>query len=109
MAKALPWPVVGLFCAALFGSVISTYNSFLNAASTVFMVDIYKPIFNPGLSDEKTVAYAKNIVWGFAAFAILSLIHILSIHKADDKNWQIREMQKEIQQLEERIQRLKHD
>ena len=70
VAKALPWPVVGLFCAALFGSVISTYNSFLNAASTVFMVDIYKPIFNPGLSDEKTVAYAKNIGWGFAAFAI---------------------------------------
>ena len=70
VAKALPWPVVGLFCAALFGSVISTYNSFLNAASTVFMVDIYKPIFNPGLSDEKTVVYAKRIGWGFAAFAI---------------------------------------
>lgn len=70
VAKSLPWPVVGLFCAALFGSIISTYNSFLNAASTVFMMDIYKPIFNPNLSDEKTVSLAKKIGWGFAAFAI---------------------------------------
>lgn len=70
VARSLPWPVVGLFCAALFGSIISTYNSFLNAASTVFMMDIYKPIFNPTLSDEKTVSLAKKIGWGFAAFAI---------------------------------------
>jgi hypothetical protein len=38
-----------------------------------------------------------------------NLEKLVSIHKAEDKNWQIREMQKEIQQLEERIQRLKHD
>jgi len=80
VAMSLPWPVVGLFCAALFGSIISTYNSFLNAASTVFMVDIYRPIFNPGLSEEKTVSYAKKIGWGFAAFAICftPLLNVLS-------------------------------
>ncbi len=71
VAKSLPWPVVGVFCAALFGSVISTYNSFLNAASTVFVVDLYKPMFNPNMDDEKTVKFAKTIGWGFAAFAIV--------------------------------------
>ena len=71
VARSLPWPAVGLFCAALFGSIISTYNSFLNAASTVFMIDIYKPIFNPNLSEEATVKLAKKIGWGFAAFAII--------------------------------------
>lgn len=71
VANSLPWPITGLFCAALFGSIISTYNSFMNAASTVFMIDIYKPIFNPGLSEEATVKLAKNIGWGFAAFAII--------------------------------------
>lgn len=71
VARSLPWPVVGLFCAALFGSIISTYNSFLNAASTVFMMDIYKPIFRPDLSEEATVKLAKKIGWGFAAFAII--------------------------------------
>ena len=43
VARSLPWPVVGLFCAALFGSIISTY----------------------------TVKLAKKIGWGFAAFAII--------------------------------------
>ena len=71
VARSLPWPAVGLFCAALFGSIISTNNSFLNAASTVFMIDIYKPIFNPNLSEEATVKLAKKIGWGFAAFAII--------------------------------------
>ena len=71
VARSLPWPIVGLFCAALFGSIISTYNSFLNAASTVFMMDIYRPIFNPNLSEEKTVALAKKVGWGFALFAIV--------------------------------------
>lgn len=71
VAHSLPWPITGLFCAALFGSIISTYNSFLNAASTVFMIDIYKPIFNPNLSEEATVKLAKKIGWGFAAFAII--------------------------------------
>ena len=68
---ALPWPVVGLFCAALFGSIISTYDSFLNAASTVFMMDLYKPMFKPDMSEEKTVKMAKRVGWGFAAFAII--------------------------------------
>jgi solute:Na+ symporter, SSS family len=71
VAKSLPWPLVGLFCAALFGAVISTYNSFLNAASTVFMVDIYKPIFRPELSEEKTVKMAKLVGWLFAGFAVI--------------------------------------
>ncbi len=70
VAASLPWPVVGLFCAALFGAVISTYNSFLNAASTVFVMDIYKPLSKKVMTDEQTVAFAKKIGWGFAAFAI---------------------------------------
>ena len=35
------------------------------------MIDIYKPIFNPNLSEEATVKLAKKIGWGFAAFAII--------------------------------------
>ena len=38
-----------------------------------------------------------------------NLEKLVSIYKAEDKEWQINEMQKEIRQLEERIQRLKHD
>lgn len=71
VAMVLPWPVVGLFCAALFGAVISTYNSFLNAASTIFVMDIYKPLSKKEMTDEETVKFAKKIGWAFAAFAIM--------------------------------------
>ena len=70
VSAALPWPLQGLFCAALFGSVISTYNSYLNAASTIFMVDIFKPLFKPDMSEEKTVKTAKIVGWIFALFSI---------------------------------------
>lgn len=76
VARSLPWPVVGLFCAALFGSIISTYNSFLNAASTVFMIDIYKPIFNPNLSEEATVNLQRKLD-GALQHLPLSLHHSL--------------------------------
>ena len=80
VSAVLPWPFVGLFCAALFGAVISTYNSFLNAASTVFVVDLYKPMVNPNMSDEATVKFAKRIGWAFAAFAIVftPMLQVLS-------------------------------
>ena len=70
VAKVLPWPVVGLFCAALFGSIISTYNSFLNSASTIFMIDIYKPLIDPNISDKELVKKAKVFGCVFALFAI---------------------------------------
>lgn len=61
VAHALPWPITGLFCAALFGSIISTYNSFLNAASTVFMIDIYKPIFNPNFQKKQQLNLLRRL------------------------------------------------
>lgn len=70
VANSLPWPLVGVYCAALFGSVISTYDSFLNAASTVFMMDFYTKYVNKNLTEKQIVVYAKRYGWLFAAFAI---------------------------------------
>lgn len=70
VAKVLPWPLVGLFCAALFGAIVSTYNSFLNSAATIFMLDFYKPMINPDIEDKELVKKAKIVGTLFAAFAI---------------------------------------
>lgn len=70
VARVLPWPVTGLFCAALFGAIISTYNSFLNSAATIFMLDIYKPMINPNIGDRDMVKKAKIVGVLFAVFAI---------------------------------------
>lgn len=57
--EVLPKPLLGFFTACLFGAILSTFNSFLNSASTLFCYDLYKPIFNPNVNDEKLIRVAK--------------------------------------------------
>ena len=71
VARVLPWPLVGLFCAALFGAIISTYNSLLNSASTIFMLDVYKPAINPNIKDHDLVKKAKIVGIIMAIFAMV--------------------------------------
>ena len=40
--KVLPKPLLGFFAAAMMGAVLSTFNSVLNSASTIFAINIYK-------------------------------------------------------------------
>lgn len=42
----LPVPTVGLFGAALFGTMISTLNGFLNSVSMLFSMGTYRRIIN---------------------------------------------------------------
>lgn len=44
--NVLPVPLEGFFGAVLFGAVISTFNGFLNSASTLFSMGIYRRIIN---------------------------------------------------------------
>ena len=40
--KVLPASLTGLFAAVILGAVLSTFNSVLNSASTIFCFDLYK-------------------------------------------------------------------
>lgn len=71
VGMVLPWPLLGVFCAALFGAIVSTYNSFLNSASTIFMLDFYKAFINPNIGDRELVKKSKLFGTIFAVFAIL--------------------------------------
>lgn len=59
VSKVLPKPLLGFFTACLFGAILSTFNSFINSAATLFCYDIYKPIFNKKISDEDLIKVAK--------------------------------------------------
>lgn len=61
---------MGLFCAGLFGAIISTYNSLLNSAATIFMLDIYRPMINPGVAESELVKKAKIFGTVIAVFSI---------------------------------------
>ena len=55
----LPLPLVGFFGAVLLGAVLSTFDSALNSASTMFCLNLYKPLIAPHISDKSLVTVGK--------------------------------------------------
>lgn len=69
--KVLPASMVGIFAAIVMGAVLSTFNSVLNSAATIFSIDVFKRHFNPTISDQKLVRIGKMTSAVLAVFAIL--------------------------------------
>ncbi|GAA0880581.1 solute:sodium symporter family transporter [Algoriphagus jejuensis] len=69
--KVLPLSLIGFFAAVVLGAVLSTFNSVLNSASTIFSLDIYKKIIQPSASDSKLVKVGKLSSLILAVIAIL--------------------------------------
>ncbi|EQB8917479.1 solute:sodium symporter family transporter, partial [Vibrio fluvialis] len=70
--EVLPKPLVGFFLAAMFGAILSTFNGVLNSSTTLFTLNVYKPIFDKEnkLTDEQLVNKGRS----FGLFiAILSV------------------------------------
>ncbi|MFC2115628.1 solute:sodium symporter family transporter [Bacteroidota bacterium] len=70
--KVLPLSIVGFFAAVVMGAVLSTFNSVLNSAATIFSIDIYKRHIDKNVSEKK-------LVWiGRGTSSILAILAILS-------------------------------
>ena len=62
---------VGMFFAAvLMGSILSSFNSGLNSASTLFSLQFYKGYLNRGASENKTASVGKKFGVGIAITSI---------------------------------------
>lgn len=74
--KVLPAYLYGFFAAVILGAVLSTFNSVLNSASTVFCYDIFKKLINPKISDKKLVFQGKivSVVLAVIAIAVAPLV-----------------------------------
>ena len=70
--KVMPKWFTGLFAAVVMGAVLSTFNSVLNSAATIFSVDVYKRHINPSSNDRKMVKIGKIVSATLAFFAIIS-------------------------------------
>lgn len=70
--KVMPKWFTGLFAAVVMGAVLSTFNSVLNSAATIFSVDVYKRHINPSSSDRKMVKVGKSVSAILALFAIIT-------------------------------------
>ena len=69
--KVLPKSATGLFAAIVMGAVLSTFNSVLNSASTIFSFDIYKKHIRPEVKDAQLVRVGKTVSTLLALFSIL--------------------------------------
>ena len=69
--KVLPIGFVGVFAAIIMGAVLSTFNSVLNSAATIFSIDVFKRHFGKKASDKKLVRIGKITSTILAVFAIL--------------------------------------
>ena len=67
----LPDWSLGLFAAVLMGSILSSFNSALNSASTLFSLQFYQGYIKPSASGEEIVKTGKYFSIGLAAASIL--------------------------------------
>ncbi len=58
--KVLPFWLIGFFAAVVMGAVLSTFNSVLNSAATLFSIDIYKAHINKNVGEKKLVIIGKT-------------------------------------------------
>lgn len=65
----LPWWLIGMFAAAIFGTVISHFNSIINSSATLFVIDLYGPL--TGCTDEKKLVRVGKIA--SIAFSLISI------------------------------------
>lgn len=74
--KVLPTYLYGFFAAVILGAVLSTFNSVLNSASTVFCYDIYKKLINTNVSDARLVRYGKivSIILAVISISVAPLV-----------------------------------
>ncbi|MEL7589063.1 MAG: solute:sodium symporter family transporter [Prolixibacteraceae bacterium] len=70
--KVLPVWMTGFFVAVVMGAVLSTFNSVLNSAATIFSIDVYKRLINKGADEHKQVRTGRITSVVLAVFAILS-------------------------------------
>lgn len=71
VSKVLPTYLTGFFAAVLVGAILSSFSSALNATCTLFSLGIYKPLINPGASQQQVVRSGKTVGWIIAAVSML--------------------------------------
>ena len=74
--KLLPGWMSGFFAAVIFGAILSSFNSALNSAGTLFALDIYKVKINPEADEKKQVKVGRNfsIVMALIAMSTAPLL-----------------------------------
>lgn len=71
LKEVLPAGLLGIMLAALFGAVMSTLDSMLNSAATIFTMDIYKPFMKPDADAKHLIKVGRLATVAFVIFGCL--------------------------------------
>ncbi|SHN34221.1 solute:Na+ symporter, SSS family [Cyclobacterium lianum] len=71
LTRVMPVGLLGFFAAVVLGAILSTFNSVLNSAATIFSLDIYKKWLQPDCSDKRLVRVGRLSSLVLAVLAIL--------------------------------------
>lgn len=70
--KVLPVYLTGFFAAVVMGAVLSTFNSVLNSAATIFSIDVYKRLINKDATEQRLVWIGRSLSSVLAVAAIIA-------------------------------------
>ena len=84
--KVLPLWLTGFFVAVMMGAILSTFNSALNSAATVFSLGIFKRYISKDASENKLVKIGK---WTSALLAIFAISIAPFVANAPDGLYQL--------------------
>ena len=84
--KVLPVYLTGFFAAVVMGAVLSTFNSVLNSAATIFSVDVYKRMINKNATEKQQVWIGRTLS---AVLAITAIIAAPMVAKAPEGLYQL--------------------
>ena len=72
VSMVLPQWLVGFFAAVVVGSILSTFNSVLNSAATLFSLDVYKRFLRPQASTKEVVVTGQVCSLVVAILAVIA-------------------------------------
>ncbi|EJS89419.1 putative transporter, partial [Pasteurella multocida subsp. multocida str. Anand1_buffalo] len=67
----LPTFLQGFFHCSIFGAILSTFNSFLNSAATIYCKDLLPSISKKQRTEKELILHAKKVS---AIMAVLTMI-----------------------------------
>ncbi len=76
--------LVGLVAAGMIGAILSSLDSMMNSAATIFTFDIYKRFVNPNASEKQLVKVGRIAIVVFIVFATLSTLFIMTPNSDDN-------------------------
>ena len=69
--------LIGIIGAGLIGAILSSIDSMMNSAATIFTIDVYKKYMNPNATDEQLIRVGRLSIIGFVLLAMMLALFIM--------------------------------